>query len=820
MRLIVMWCGTGKTRTFTYSILEDAELVNVMVFPSLVLIEQYVRDYILTGVFKDLWTSYRIICFCSSKFIPRKIDCHTDTEELGRFLKQAGKRLVLVTYNSLGKFVDVVKKNRVRIHRLIYDEAHHSVSKEWKKIIYGDKVFDQLVDKTEFYTATPRNDNGILMFSRDEDIEADCGPLFFNYTYTVAVEEGRSKRVLLCVNICSKYESPKGKTERILETIARLCLQHIQLYKFFNILLFHVKVNGEKDSTCVKEFIKNEEQLRNIFERLQEEDAYRHTKPLLNKKNIHLKGIYSDGMKKEERGRILAELDETSHGRVNVVSSCRTIGEGADTKHVNCVLLVDGCKSHNDTSQKFGRCVRVNGSDDLPSLIGLPYFLDMAEFKKKKTKKEQSEYIVENMFNDEKVLKHFAMFECMHDPEILDAIARYPSRFSPNEIIKNLKKYGLIVLGNEGSARASIHRASSRTTELEIGDADDNDLNAIAQEMGITLEVHTQNMDEPIQRINAGCEETVRVFQNSEGNVMPIVEEHAGSLHRNVEPPQRHNFLDECMFTDPGIELEWTLQDFQTYKRNFHTGILKYVIKKTQKEKDWDKNFEALCGTIDEKKMLPDPKTDLGIWFAEQIEHYAMQTGPMKSNKTIYRTDDSNNSPIYNRFAYFLKEYHPYLKDFVDGSVHMVFKNGNQYTGRYKEYKRHGEGKMEYGNGNVFEGEWENGKPKHGTMTYRNGDEYSGPWKENKREGLNGLFKTRHGDVYQGEWSGDKKNGHGTQNYRNGNQYEGEWKDDKRHGQGTLTLANGNQYKGDWQDNKRNGQGTYAREWSWNLYVF
>ena len=43
-----MWCGTGKTRTFTMDIFIQGEPINVVVFPSLGLINQYCNDYILS----------------------------------------------------------------------------------------------------------------------------------------------------------------------------------------------------------------------------------------------------------------------------------------------------------------------------------------------------------------------------------------------------------------------------------------------------------------------------------------------------------------------------------------------------------------------------------------------------------------------------------------------------------------------------------------------------------------------------------------------------------------------------------------------------
>ena len=63
--LINMWCGTGKTRVFTSSILEDMQNINVIVFPSLGLINQYNLDYIINPDFIDFWEKYNILSFCS-----------------------------------------------------------------------------------------------------------------------------------------------------------------------------------------------------------------------------------------------------------------------------------------------------------------------------------------------------------------------------------------------------------------------------------------------------------------------------------------------------------------------------------------------------------------------------------------------------------------------------------------------------------------------------------------------------------------------------------------------------------------------------------
>ena len=43
---------------------------------------------------------------------------------------------------------------------------------------------------------------------------------------------------------------------------------------------------------------------------------------------------------------------------------------------------------------------------------------------------------------------------------------------------------------------------------------------------------------------------------------------------------------------------------------------------------------------------------------------------------------------------------------------------------------------------------------------YTNGDEYTGDWKNNKRHGK-GVFISMIGDKYEGDWSNDMKHGIG-----------------------------------------------------------
>ena len=65
--LINMWCGTGKTRTFTIDLFINNENFNVIVFPSLGLINQYGNDYILNRnePFISQFEKFNCLAFCS-----------------------------------------------------------------------------------------------------------------------------------------------------------------------------------------------------------------------------------------------------------------------------------------------------------------------------------------------------------------------------------------------------------------------------------------------------------------------------------------------------------------------------------------------------------------------------------------------------------------------------------------------------------------------------------------------------------------------------------------------------------------------------------
>ena len=87
------------------------------------------------------------------------------------------------------------------------------------------------------------------------------------------------------------------------------------------------------------------------------------------------------------------------------------------------------------------------------------------------------------------------------------------------------------------------------------------------------------------------------------------------------------------------------------------------------------------------------------------------------------------------------------------------------------------------GDGNVYEGEYQNGVPNgNGSAKFPNGDKYVGEFKDGVRSGI------------------------GTDEHFNGSKYVGEQKNNKRHGQGTYFMADGRISLGEWKEGQPHGR--------------
>ena len=114
-----------------------------------------------------------------------------------------------------------------------------------------------------------------------------------------------------------------------------------------------------------------------------------------------------------------------------------------------------------------------------------------------------------------------------------------------------------------------------------------------------------------------------------------------------------------------------------------------------------------------------------------------------------------------------------------------------------------------YGNGDVFEGLYQNNmRNGQGKYTLASGEFYSGNYKDDAPHGY-GISKSPAGDLYEGNWKYGKRNGKGRQIFSSGNSYQGEYKSDRFHGFGIYKDTNGITHEGLYFNGKKHGIGKY-----------
>ncbi len=133
----------------------------------------------------------------------------------------------------------------------------------------------------------------------------------------------------------------------------------------------------------------------------------------------------------------------------------------------------------------------------------------------------------------------------------------------------------------------------------------------------------------------------------------------------------------------------------------------------------------------------------------------------------------------------------------------------------------HGKGRMEYTDGRIYEGDWQEGKwHGYGKAIFSNRDCYEGHYHHDQRHGQ-GKYQWSDGRCYEGEFHKDQRHGQGIYKWPDGAKYQGVFAKGLRHGVGSYTFRDGSIYAGDWQRGKYHGQGecqwadgrVYKGEW-------
>jgi len=645
--LINIWCGGGKTRIIVYSIFDDDKEVNVIVFPSLGLINQFNNDYILSEDFMDYFKEYHCLSVCSDSDKklnpPEKIDKSrfpnikytTDKRQITSTLKKDGKKLFTVTYQSLEMFMNIIIEKNITINRLYYDEAHHILGHNIQNIVFKNDKLNELIEKTEFYTATPDNKNGITMYDKDNPENSDCGPIAYEYLFYQAVKDEVSKDFTMKLMLY-----PKTKEDmyiNLFKSIFRECFTGD--YDYWNILTFHSMVEEKDDMATVNQLSKKEKLFKKCFLEVIEE--FPDKKSLYSVENVFLKGI---GSKTKKRESIIKDFDKPEKGRIYLIASCKTLGEGIDTKYANMEIPINPGGSVVYEQQKLGRITRNPGGNNPNGIVLIPCWIDMEKYEGL-DKYQRDEMIRQELHeggNFNTFLNVMSAYKNQCDPELWELCLKYPKMYSPKEIKDNLDKQGFKVDESKGDLIQNVnHIVGEDISDLE-GETDEETIQNIVS-TGKQVEIHSQDKDLPIITYGSSSgsdEEPIRLFKDENDVYHPVSKKEPAEPKRKIEKPdklKRKKLVNVHMNDE--IKVLWKIDEssFDSIDGAFCHGVLDAEIEYDEKRFErWYENLEKVKKYIDENKERPNKRSKnneiqiLGRWVSQQKNNYQKKIQIMK----------------------------------------------------------------------------------------------------------------------------------------------------------------------------------------------
>jgi len=130
------------------------------------------------------------------------------------------------------------------------------------------------------------------------------------------------------------------------------------------------------------------------------------------------------------------------------------------------------------------------------------------------------------------------------------------------------------------------------------------------------------------------------------------------------------------------------------------------------------------------------------------------------------------------------------------------------YEGDWLDGKKHGRGRLSFGDGGYYEGDFVQGEiVGQGSQTWKDDTVYTGQFVAGERHGF-GRISLGDGSSYDGAWEWNKYSGQGELTTANGDCYIGAFKGHKYHGKGVLTQpSTDRRYEGQFEAGLFKGEG-------------
>lgn len=306
------------------SIISFVQLCNykfsVVVFPNLLLIEQFYHNYLKNSNYRNYTDQYEILCLCSNKLIGGT----TDTNLISQFIKKNNNKILLVTYMSLNILYNCFNCVNIYPNLMIFDECHYTTNK------LHDTKFLYL------FTTTPNND-------------FNYGELAYKFKHKDTV------------NVCKKFDVIIDlytvlTKESIYNSIAKNSISTGN----HKIITYHNSVTGKNNMSVTDLF--NE---KNTLIKMINDTFNKEFDTSINNINIDV----TSGKNKNKRNSI-KKFEESSND--DFLMSCMSVSENVDIKSANCICFCELKNDEFDIAENINRItknIKQDNNYNVPTII-------------------------------------------------------------------------------------------------------------------------------------------------------------------------------------------------------------------------------------------------------------------------------------------------------------------------------------------------------------------------------------------------------------------------------------------------------------------
>ncbi len=612
--IVKMFCGSGKSVIMHEVVKYLKPNLSVFVFPSLSLIDQFYSSY--------LDKTPNILRISSDN------DSTTDPYVITEFLNDKFPiKIICITYQSFNTLLDNLQDRKIDI--CCFDEAHNAIGNTYQNAIFNN---DLKISKSVFFTATPKNANGITMYNKNEPHKSMCGNLVYEYSYLQGTMEGYLNPFEIRVDLFSKDDN-----KSIYESIARAILTTGNS----RVLTFHTTVNSQNDSTVVR-FV-NEEKFKQAFEHVVQTEF----KDKMNLyKQITMIGLDCKTTMKQRR-QILLKFKNCdgidNEKNIIILSSCETIGEGVDTNDANMCVFVEPKSSAVKIIQNIGRIVRKKiGDKKNKSTILIPCWIDVEKYRSCNNDKEKCDGMIRDDMmtsggNFNKVLNVLSSLQ-KEQEDIYDACLNRHNLYTYNEIAMNFTTQGYEIGDAFGSGSLFDTIQFLLDKKISYIDEDDDDcINQITINENICIEIHTDDKNNPVTEYNFENGGIVIRLYKTDNIYKPLIKKNGEKKGNKLE---KLNSIDVkkkvniVLHASDDIKVLWNIKQLDDNSvLNFKSCILDCEFIDIWREK-FDKLKEFVIINNRKPCVISRNKEELFIayWFNIQNINYTNKNHGMTSN--------------------------------------------------------------------------------------------------------------------------------------------------------------------------------------------